>query len=34
MYQIEFSGHELTVSSEVLEKKEGNIKASVFLEDS
>ena len=27
MYQIEFSGQEVTVSSEVLVKKEGNIKS-------
>jgi len=32
MYEIEFSGQEVIVSSEVLVKKEGNIKSDAFVE--
>ncbi len=32
MYEIEFSGQEVTVSSEILVKKEGNIKSDTFIE--
>ena len=32
MYEIEFSGYEVRVNSEVLVKKEGNIKSDAFIE--
>jgi hypothetical protein len=32
MYEIEFSGQEVAVSSEILVKKEGNIKSDTFIE--